>query len=112
MRETIGDADFLVASNDPNTVMEFFVSMPEVIDIIGKGQTKSTVKITTGMDLDIRVISEESFGAALQYFTGSKDHNIILRRIAHERGFKLSEYGLFRGEQQVAGRTEMGVYEQ
>jgi DNA polymerase (family 10) len=91
--------------------MDFFVSMPEVIDIIGKGETKSSVKFKTGMDADIRVLPEESFGAALQYFTGSKDHNVTLRRIAQEKGLKLSEYGLFKGDKQVAGETEEEIYE-
>ena len=91
--------------------MDFFVSMPEVIDIIGKGETKSSVKLKTGMDADVRVLREESFGAALQYFTGSKDHNIVLRRIAQERGLKLSEYGLFDGNRQISGKMEEEVYE-
>ncbi|MEM3588141.1 MAG: nucleotidyltransferase domain-containing protein, partial [Candidatus Jordarchaeaceae archaeon] len=92
MKETIGDADFLVISDNPKRVMDFFVSMPEVVNIIGKGETKSSVKLKTGMDVDVRVVPEESFGAALQYFTGSKDHNVALRRIAQEKGWKLSEY--------------------
>ncbi len=111
MKETIGDADFLVISDNPKRVMDYFVSMPEVIDIIGKGETKSSVKLKTGMDVDVRVVPEESFGAALQYFTGSKDHNVALRRIAQEKGWKLSEYGLFEGEKQIAGRTEEEIYE-
>ncbi|MEX2753338.1 MAG: DNA polymerase/3'-5' exonuclease PolX [Candidatus Freyarchaeota archaeon] len=111
MKETIGDADFLVISDNPKRVMDFFVSMPEVVNIIGKGETKSSVKLKTGMDVDVRVVPEESFGAALQYFTGSKDHNVALRRIAQEKGWKLSEYGLFDGEKQIAGRTEEEIYE-
>ena len=111
MKETIGDADFLVISDKPKKVMDFFVSMPEVIDVIGKGGTKSTVKLKTGMDADVRVLQEESFGAALQYFTGNKDHNIALRRIAQEKGWKLSEYGLFQRSKQIAGKTEEEVYE-
>jgi DNA polymerase (family 10) len=85
--------------------------MPEVIDVISKGDTKSSVKLKTGMDVDVRVLSEENFGAALQYFTGGKDHNVALRRIAQEKGMKLSEYGLFKGDKQIAGRTEEEVYE-
>lgn len=111
MKETIGDVDFLVISDNPRKVMDFFVSMPEVVDITGEGETRSSVKLKTGMDADIRVLSEESFGSALQYFTGSKDHNIALRRIAQEKGLKLSEYGLFDGQRRVAGRTEEEVYE-
>jgi DNA polymerase (family 10) len=111
MKETIGDADFLVISDDPEKVMNFFVSMPDVSYIIVEGETKTSVRLKTGMDADIRVLQEESFGAALQYFTGSKDHNIALRRIAQDRGWKLSEYGLFQGDMQIAGRTEEEVYQ-
>ncbi|MEM3526436.1 MAG: DNA polymerase/3'-5' exonuclease PolX [Candidatus Jordarchaeaceae archaeon] len=111
MKETIGDADFLVIADNPKAVMDFFVSMPEVISVIGKGETKSSVKLKTGMDVDVRVVPEESFGAALQYFTGSKDHNVALRRIAQEKGWKLNEYGLFEGDKRIAGKTEEEVYE-
>ncbi|WXG44455.1 MAG: DNA polymerase/3'-5' exonuclease PolX [Promethearchaeati archaeon SRVP18_Atabeyarchaeia-1] len=110
-KETIGDADFLVISKDAAKVMDFFVSMPDVVDVISKGTTKSTVKLKNGLDADIRVLQDESFGAALQYFTGGKDHNVALRRIAQEKGLKLSEYGLFKENLQVAGRTEEEVYE-
>jgi DNA polymerase (family 10) len=111
MKETIGDADFLVVSDEPEKVMKFFVSMSEVINVIGKGETKSSVKLKNGMNADIRVLSEKSFGAALQYFTGNKDHNIALRRIAQDKGWKLSEYGIFKGNKQIAGKTEEEVYE-
>ncbi len=111
MKETIGDADFLVVSDNPQRVMDFFTSMPEVIDIINKGETKSSIRLKIGMDADIRVLPEESIGSALQYFTGNKDHNIVLRRIAQEKGWKLSEYGLFQGEKRIAGGTEEGVYD-
>lgn len=110
MRETIGDADFLVVSDNPEKIMKFFVSMPEVMNVIGKGTTKSSVKLTNGMNADIRVLPEKSFGAALQYFTGNKDHNIALRRIAIEKKWKLSEYGIFEGNKQIAGETEEEVY--
>lgn len=111
MKETIGDVNFLVLTEDSSKVMEFFVSMPEVIQVIEKGKTKSAVKLKTGMNADIRALPEKSFGAALQYFTGNKDHNIALRRIAQDKGWKLSEYGLFQKEMQIAGRTEEEVYE-
>nr|MDO8135740.1 DNA polymerase/3'-5' exonuclease PolX [Candidatus Njordarchaeum guaymaensis] len=110
-KETIGDADFLVISDKPAKVMDYFTSMPEVIDVASKGETKSSVRLKIGMDADIRVLTENSFGAALQYFTGGKDHNIALRRIAQEKGWKLSEYGLFEGDKQIAGRTEEEIYE-
>lgn len=110
MKETIGDLDFLVISDDRQKIMNFFVSMPEVINIIGKGDTKSSVKLKNNLDADIRVLSEDSYGSALQYFTGSRDHNIVLRRIAQKRGMKLNEYGLFEGERKIAGRTEEEIY--
>jgi len=109
-KETIGDADILAISNKPEKVMEFFVSMPEVVHVHGRGETKSTVKLKNGMDVDLRVVEKESFGAALNYFTGSKDHNVALRRIAQEKRLKLNEYGLFRGNKRVAGKTEEEIY--
>jgi DNA polymerase (family 10) len=110
MKETIGDVDFLVASEKPEKVMDFFVSLPGIIKILGKGKTRSSVRMKDGFDMDIRVVPKESYGAALQYFTGSKEHNIKTRRIAIEKGFKLSEYGLFRGKKMVAGQTEEEIY--
>jgi DNA polymerase (family 10) len=110
-KETIGDVDFLVLSDNPTKVSNYFVSMPEVIQILEKGKTKSAVKLNTGMNADIRILPEESFGAALQYFTGSKPHNIELRRIAQDKGWKLNEYGIFRKNKQIAGKTEEEVYE-
>ncbi len=109
-RETIGDVDFLIISDEPEKVMNFFVSMPDVMHVYGKGNTRSSVKLKTAMDADLRVVSKNCFGAALQYFTGSKDHNIELRRIAMEKGWKLSEYGIFGKEKQIAGETEKEVY--
>lgn len=109
-KETIGDGDLLAVSDDPDRLMAFFVSMPEVIYIHAKGPTKSSIKIKSGIDVDLRVVPEESFGAALCYFTGSKAHNITLRKIAISKHLKLSEYGLFRGKRLMAGRTEEEVY--
>jgi DNA polymerase (family 10) len=109
-KETIGDGDLLAVSDDPDRLMAFFVSMPEVIYIHAKGPTKSSIKIKSGIDVDLRVVPEESFGAALCYFTGSKAHNIALRKIAISKHLKLSEYGLFRGKRLMAGRTEEEVY--
>ena len=111
MMETVGDVDFLVLSNSPQKVADYFVSMPEVRQIIEKGTTKSSVKLNTGMNADVRIVPEGSFGAALQYFTGNKLHNIALRRMAQDKGWKLNEYGLFEGSRQLAGRTEEEVYE-
>jgi DNA polymerase (family 10) len=110
MKETIGDVDFLVTSTNPTKVMDFFVALPGVVKVWGQGATKSSVRLKEGFDMDLRVIPPESYGAALQYFTGSKDHNIALRKIAIDRGFKLSEYGLFQGPQMIAAETEEEVY--
>jgi DNA polymerase (family 10) len=110
MKETIGDVDFLVVSRDPEGVMDVFVSLPGVEKVWGKGKTKSSVRMTAGYDMDVRVIAPESYGAALQYFTGSKEHNIALRKIAIDRGFKLSEYGLFKGSKNVAAKAEEEIY--
>lgn len=110
MKETVGDADFLVVSAAPKPVMAFFVSMPEVVHVYARGETKSMVRLRNGLDADLRVVPVRSFGAALNYFTGSKDHNVALRKIAIRKGLKLSEWGLFRGKRQIAGRTEVEVY--
>ncbi|MEK7503713.1 MAG: DNA polymerase/3'-5' exonuclease PolX [Patescibacteria group bacterium] len=110
MKETIGDVDFLVIAKNPSLVMDSFVSMPGVVKIWGKGTTKASVRTREGFDMDIRVVPKKVYGAALQYFTGSKEHNIATRRIAMGKGLKLSEYGLFRGPKMIASETEEDVY--
>jgi len=110
MKETIGDVDILVTGENPSRVMDVFTTLPGVVKIWGKGPTKSSVRMKEGFDMDLRVIPGESYGAALQYFTGSKDHNIALRRIAIDRGLKLSEYGLFKGSKPIAAGAEEEVY--
>jgi DNA polymerase (family X) len=110
LQETIGDLDFLVISSHPEKVMDFFVSLPGVVKVWGHGATKASVRLQAGFDMDLRVIPPESYGAALQYFTGSKDHNIALRKIAMDKGFKLSEYGLFQGDKMIAAVSEAEVY--
>jgi len=110
-KETIGDVDFLVISKNPKEVMEFFISLPGIEKIWGSGGTKSSIRMRAGFDMDLRVVPAKSYGAALQYFTGSKDHNIVTRRIAIEKGLKLSEYGLFKGSKMIASQTEEDVYE-
>jgi DNA polymerase (family 10) len=110
LKETIGDVDFLVISHNPEKVMDFFVNLPGVVKVWGHGPTKSSVRLQEGLDMDLRVIPPASYGAALQYFTGSKEHNIALRKIAIDKGYKLSEYGLFQGETPVAAATEEEVY--
>jgi DNA polymerase (family 10) len=109
-KETIGDADILVVSKKPGSIMKFFTTMPEVVNVTAHGETKSSVKLRSGINVDVRVVPEISYGAALNYFTGSKDHNVALRRVAMARGLKLNEYGLFRGEKMIAGKTEKELY--
>jgi Ni,Fe-hydrogenase I large subunit len=92
--ETIGDVDILVVSNEPNKVMEYFTGISEVERILSKGKTKSSIITGENLQIDLRVIEDSSFGSALQYFTGSKEHNIQLRKIAQKKNWKLSEYAL------------------
>ena len=110
MKESVGDVDMLVTSSQPGKVMDYFVSLPMVGEVVAKGPTKTAVRLKSGLGCDIRVVEGQSFGAALQYFTGSKDHNIALRRIAISKGWKLSEYGVFKGAQRIAGKSEEEVY--
>ena len=109
-KETIGDVDILAVSKNQKPVMDFFTAMPEVVNVIAHGETKSSVKLRSGINVDLRVVPDESYGAALNYFTGSKDHNVALRRIAITKGWKLNEYGLFRGKKMIAGKTEEEIY--
>ncbi len=112
MKETVGDLDILVTAKKSEPVMEFFTKLPEVERIIVAGPTKTTVLLGIGLTCDVRVVEDKSFGAALQYFTGNKDHNVKLREIAIRKGYKLNEYGLFdRKGKSVAGRTEEEIYE-
>lgn len=112
MRETIGDVDILVASEHPATVMEAFRSLPAVAEVIGSGETKTSVRTTGGLQVDLRVVPATAWGAAMIYFTGSKEHNVAIREIAVHLGLKLNEYGLFDAETDglIAGETEEQVY--
>jgi len=109
-QENVGDLDFLAISSKPELVMNKFVSMPEVEHIYARGDTKSMVRLRSGIDADLRVLPHESFGAAEQYFTGSKDHNVEVRKIAIKKGYKLNEYGLFKGKKIVAADDEKEIY--
>ena len=109
-KETIGDVDFLVISRAPAKVMDYFVKLPGVVKVWSKGNTKASVRTKEGFDMDIRVVPKKSYGSALQYFTGSKEHNIATRRIAISKGLKLSEYGLFKGKKMIASETEEEIY--
>ena len=110
MKETIGDVDILITARNSKKVMDFFVSLPGIIKVWGKGPTKSSIRLRQGFDVDLRVVKKKSYGSALQYFTGSKEHNIATRRIAINKGLKLSEYGLFREKKMIAGWSEAGIY--
>ena len=110
MKETIGDIDYLVTASDPKRVIDFFVKMPEVQQVLGMGQAKAFVKLASGIDADLLVVPEESWGAALQYFTGSKEHSVQLRKIAISKGLRLNEWGVFKGPKRIAGATEEKVY--
>jgi DNA polymerase (family 10) len=111
MKETVGDIDYLVTADDPEKVMEFFVSMPEVEEIVGRGPAKAFVRLAGGIDADLLVVPKESWGSALQYFTGSKEHSVELRKIAIAKGLRLNEWGVYKGKARVAGATEGGVYQ-
>src|SRR5881296_604863 len=110
MRETVGDLDLLVTSPDPAAAMRAFTSMPMVKEVVLAGDTKATVLLKPRIQADIRVLEPGSWGAGLVYFTGNKDHNIHLRTMAIERGWKLDEYGIFEGKKKIAGETEEDVY--
>ena len=110
-RETIGDLDILAVSGKPEESSQVFVSLPDVEEILAQGPKKSSVRLSGGFQVDLRIVPEESFGAALQYFTGSKSHNIRLRERAVAQGYKLNEYGLFDKKKRLAGETEEGIYQ-
>ncbi|HXK45366.1 MAG TPA: helix-hairpin-helix domain-containing protein, partial [bacterium] len=111
MKETIGDIDILCTADNKEKVVKKFVSYPGVQSIIAEGETKSSIIVKDHMlQIDLRVVEPDSYGAALQYFTGSKEHNIKLRTIAKEKGLKISEYGVFRDDEKIVGRSEEEIY--
>lgn len=109
-KETIGDLDLLVTAAPGSAVMDRFVSYPEVEEVLARGATKASLRLACKLQVDVRVVPGESYGAALQYFTGSKAHNVTLRQMAQRRGLKINEYGVFKGDRVVAGATEESVY--
>lgn len=109
-KETIGDVDILVTGKDYTKITEIFTKYPKAERVLSSGETKSSIIVEGGVQVDIRIVEEKSFGAALQYFTGSKSHNVKLRTIAVSKKWKLNEYGVFKGEKGIAGETEEGVY--
>lgn len=110
-QETVGDIDLLAASGDASALMNALVSDPAVRDVLAHGDTKSSVVLRNGLQVDLRVVPDASFGAALHYFTGSRAHNVSVRRRAQKQGVRLNEYGLFRGQESIAGETEQAVFE-
>lgn len=110
MKETIGDFDIMVASNQAEKVMDFFVKMPEVSHVYSKGKTKTMVRLKNGMDADLEIVPDKSYGAAILAFTGDKRHNIALRALAEKKGYKLNDLGLWRGRKFIAGKTEEEIY--
>ncbi len=109
-RETIGDLDILVTCTASAKAMRRFVAYPDVAEVVSQGPTRATVKLKGGLQVDLRAVEPASYGAALQYFTGSKAHNVELRQIAQEKKLKLNEYGLYRGTRRIAGKTEEELY--
>jgi DNA polymerase (family 10) len=113
-KETVGDIDVLVVAKNASAVMDCFAACPSIDQVLARGDTKMAIRLYTGLQVDLRVVPAESFGAALQYFTGSKEHNVILRGRAKDKGLKINEYGVFRvkgeAETRIAGRTEEEVY--
>jgi DNA polymerase (family 10) len=109
-RETVGDLDLLVTGRDHAAIADHFARFPDVAQLLAKGEDKVSVKLQNDLQVDVRLLDRESYGAALQYFTGSKEHNVALRERAKKRGWKLSEYGLFQGEKALARRSEEEIY--
>jgi DNA polymerase (family 10) len=111
-KPVVKDADLVAASGDPRGVMAFFTNLPQVERVTASGETKASVLLRSGLAVDLRVVGEEEFSSALLHFTGSKEHNTALRRLAKGLGYKVNEYGLFRGEEQLSCRDEEEIYRQ
>jgi DNA polymerase (family 10) len=114
MKETIGDIDILITGKNGKKIVDYFIKMPNVVQVLAQGDTKGSVMIQTNehtLQVDIRIVDKNSYGAALQYFTGSKEHNVRIRSLAKEKGLKVSEYGVYKGKKRIAGKTETEVYQ-
>jgi DNA polymerase (family 10) len=109
-KETIGDIDILITSKKPEKVMDAFVHLPQVVKVIAKGGTKTSVMLKNGMQADVRVVDPSSFGAAVYYFTGSKAHNIQIREMAVKKGLKINEYGIYKGSKKLGGEDENDIF--
>lgn len=110
MKETVGDIDLLCSAKDPEKAMQHFCDYEEVQDVLAHGKTRSSVRLRSGIQIDIRIVDKKSLGAAKLYFTGSKAHTVALRKMAKENDLKINEYGLYKGKKRVAGRTEKEMY--
>lgn len=111
-KETVGDLDILITCKKNSPVMDRFVGYDEVDEVVQQGETRSTVILQSGLQVDLRVVPEAAYGAALYYFTGSKEHNIAVRKIGQKKNLKINEYGVFKGDDRIAGKTEEEVFEQ
>jgi DNA polymerase (family 10) len=110
MRENIGDIDILATGTDHEKIVHAFINLPDVKEVLASGETRSSIIVEGGLQIDLRVVEKDSYGAALQYFTGSKAHNIHLRGIAKTKGIKINEYGVFKGEKKIGGKEEKDIY--
>ena len=110
-KETVGDLDILVTAAEGTSVMERFTGYDEVSEVVSQGETRATVLLRAGLQVDLRLVPAAAYGAALHYFTGAKAHNIAVRRLGVQRDLKINEYGVFRGDERVGGRTEQEVYD-
>ncbi len=110
-KDTIGDLDILCVADNVEAVMDAFAAFPAVAEVMLRGETKSSVRLENGLQVDLRIVEADAFGAALHYFTGSKEHNVAIRGMAKDRGLKINEYGAYRGEERVAGRTEEEIFQ-
>jgi DNA polymerase (family 10) len=111
-KETVGDLDILATCKKGSPIMDRFASYDDVEKILARGKTKSSVVLRSGLQVDLRVVPQVSFGSALHYFTGSKEHNIAVRQRGVRKKLKINEYGVFKGKRRIAGKTEEGVYKQ
>lgn len=110
-KETVGDLDILVCGNNSKKIMNYFNNYEDVSKVLASGETKSTVILNDGIQVDLRLIEKESYGSALQYFTGSKEHSVKLRKIGQDQGLKINEYGVFEKEKRIGGKEEKDIYE-
>ena len=108
--ETVGDLDILATTSRNSNIMNHFVSFPEVREVLVQGPSKSSIRLNSGLQIDLRLLDQKSYGAAMHYFTGSKAHNVAIRGIGHNQGLKINEYGVFRGDDRVGGETEEDVF--